>query len=172
MTVLPKRVIHLSSCKYLTKQGVRISLLSFQPKDNSLGQNGLGGYDINVIKAYMKGVIFLTIAFLIAGCAKTSHTPDLSSSIKIKDREIKISEPILYIAEEPLFEKVVKNEKISLKEAPFEESYFVCGGVFPAEQDTAELLENAKTVLVLKGSYEKWTPIEGKSKKYIVFKLQ
>lgn len=48
MTVLPKRVIHLSSCKYLTKQGVRISLLSFQPKDISLGQNGLGGYDINV----------------------------------------------------------------------------------------------------------------------------
>ncbi len=128
--------------------------------------------ELSVIKAYMKKVLFLTIAFLIAGCAKTSHTPDLSSSIKIKDREIKISEPILYIAEEPLFEKVVKNEKISLKEAPFEESYFVCGGVFPAEQDTAELLKNAKTVLVLKGSYEKWTPIEGKFKKYIVFKLQ
>ncbi len=51
MTVLPKRVIHLSSCKYLTKQGVRISLLSFQPKDISLGQNGLGGYDINVMQS-------------------------------------------------------------------------------------------------------------------------
>lgn len=50
MTVLPKRVIYLSSCKYLTKQGVRISLLSFQPKDISLGQNGLGGYDINVVQ--------------------------------------------------------------------------------------------------------------------------
>lgn len=120
----------------------------------------------------MKKIVLLAITFLIAGCVKTAHTPDLSSSVKIKDRELKISEPILYIAEELLFEKVVKSEKVSLKEAPFEESYFMCGGVFPAEQDTAELLKNAKTVLVLKGSYEKWTPIEGKSKKYIVFKLQ
>lgn len=50
MIVLPKTVIHLSSYKCLTKQWVRISLLNFQPRDIGLGQNGLGGYDINVVQ--------------------------------------------------------------------------------------------------------------------------
>jgi hypothetical protein len=48
MNVLSEEAIRLSPCKYLTKQGIRISLWIFQPRDIGLGQNGLRGYDINV----------------------------------------------------------------------------------------------------------------------------
>lgn len=107
----------------------------------------------------MKIVYLATIMItLLYGCAGKSSSISPLSPITLESHELQIPEPILYIAEESFFEAIIKEENINPVKAPFEEDYIRCGGVYPAEQDTAELLRNAKTVFVLKGSYEMETP--------------
>lgn len=65
------------------------------------------------------------------------------------------------------------NQNLVFKAAPFEDRAFYCD-LLPIEDEQAEireLLRSSKTIITLKGTFERWIPIEGAPKTYYVLRV-
>ncbi|WP_460098766.1 hypothetical protein [Sessilibacter sp. MAH4] len=64
-------------------------------------------------------------------------------------------------------------QNLVFEDAPFKDRAFFCD-LIPFEDEQAEireLLRSAKTIITLKGTFERWIPIEGAPKTYYVLRV-
>ncbi|MDO3385811.1 hypothetical protein QWI17_08175 [Gilvimarinus sp. SDUM040013] len=120
-----------------------------------------------------KLALVLLIFLGLVGCASTSQVqmavPELAVSGGAKLTDIPLTVPS-YI--DPVIDLATPDVPGYKTEDHFS-AYFSCGwmGSLDHQAQARRILEEAKVRLEIVGSYEKWTPIEGDSRRYYIYKV-